>query len=196
MLDYLKRNREGLGINLLSNGVTWVLSALFVYLWWNAPADSEWRVLYGLALVVFFVVAFILCFVPAKDLLPATEADLAPLSAEAEHILRVTVRDDHLSFRCLKCFGMKGNLYGAKAVKLCDGDDALESAKYDAAVQQLLHADYVRTNNGNVYFLTSKGVDRANSLLAQASAPEPATLRATDDRVTFAMGGKVQSKKI
>src|SRR5437870_4487329 len=123
MKEYLSRNREGLGVNILATGIC----GLVVYGFWqfNEAIPEGWRTAYWIGAIVIGVLGFILFFVPfgsrrTEPVLPQAEADLFPLSQEAEHILRVTVKDDFVTFLGTLSFGQKGTRYNAQAVDICD----------------------------------------------------------------------------
>jgi hypothetical protein len=91
-----------------------------------------------------------------------------PLSFEAQHILAVVVNDDHLSLLGTRSFGQKGVMYNADSAIICDGMDAKQSARYEAATRELVSWGYLSKNGEGVFSMTAEGVAAAEKLSAQA----------------------------
>lgn len=131
------------------------------------PAWTLMPWLGGLSFCVFLLFVGSVVIRPRSEpVLPPTEEELNPLSSEAKTLLKAAITDPHLTFLGTMCMGQKGTQYNTNiGLVMCEGDDAIQSAKFDAAIKQLSELDYLtETPSGEVFTLTAKGVERAQKL--------------------------------
>lgn len=137
----------------------------------NAPVPSTvWKLipwLGGVSFCVFLLFVIAVFIRPRNEpILPPTEEELNPLSGEAKSLLKAAMADPHLSFLGTFSGGQKGKMYNTNnGLIVCDGQDAIQSAKYDAAAKQLRELGYLNsTPSGQGFTLTAEGVARAEKL--------------------------------
>lgn len=185
--NFWKAHKDELGKSILHH-IVFKLLGWFEIIWmaFCAIFKVTGPVLNDVQTICFWIVALLVAFVIApgvaswvyyllfirgygddegEDLpLPPTEEELYPLDFEARHIIAEMLKDEHLTLLVTLSMGDKGHLYNTNdGAIICDGKDAIQSAKYDKGLKQLLNADYIRMTGDCVYKLTSNGIHRAQS---------------------------------
>lgn len=172
MKEYWSRNRKGLGVNILATAVCSLVGLVF---WWfyDAVPTGMSRTACMVGAIVAAVLGFVLLFVPFRRN-QSSEEEQFPLSEEAETLMLAALQDEHLTVLGTLAMGQKGNMYNANnGVVVCDGQDAIQSARFDSGMRQLVDADYMTSNgSGEVFKLTGSGIDRAQKLPKRELPPK------------------------
>ena len=165
--DWWGEQKASIGGNLAAAAIV----SPVVYLFWTAyeRVPTNWRILYAISAVTVILACFWWLFIrPPKRMpapIPPSEDDAFPLSSQAEHIMSIVVKDEYLRLAVVQGMGQKGAGVYSGSVELCDGNDAKQSARYEAGIGELIDAGYLRQTGNETYKMTASGTLRAERIL-------------------------------